>query len=79
MLDWGGSTGHSYLLAQALLPDVRLLAQYGAQLFPGQHFYGDESCLERSYDFVMASSSLHYSEDWQRLLAGLARAPGEYI
>jgi hypothetical protein len=43
ILDWGGGIGHYYLLAQALLPDVRieyhckdvpLLAEYGAKLFP---------------------------------------------
>jgi putative methyltransferase (TIGR04325 family) len=88
MLDWGGGIGHYYLLAQALLPDVRieyhckdvpLLAEYGAKLFPDQRFYADESCLERTYDFVLASTSLHYCEDWQRVLAGLAKATGEYL
>ena len=88
MLDWGGGIGHYYLLAQALLPDVRieyhckdvpLLAEYGARLFPDQRFYADESCLERTYDFVLASASLHYSEDWRRVLAGLARATGGYL
>jgi putative methyltransferase (TIGR04325 family) len=88
MLDWGGGIGHYYLLAQVLLPDVSieyhckdvpLLAEYGAQLFPDQHFYADESCLACTYDFVMASTSLHYSEDWRRVLAGLVRATGEYL
>lgn len=88
MLDWGGGIGHYYLLARAVLPDVEidyhcrdvpLLADYGAQLLPGQHFYADESCLGRQYDFVMASTSLHYSEDWQRVLAGLAGATRGYL
>lgn len=88
MLDWGGGIGHYYLLAQVLLPGVRieyhckdvpLLAEYGAQLFPDQHFYSDESCLARTYDFVLASGSLHFSEDWQRVLAGLAAATEEYL
>jgi putative methyltransferase (TIGR04325 family) len=88
MLDWGGGIGHYYLLAKTLLPDVRieyhckdvpLLAEHGAQLFPDQHFYTDESCLERTYDFVMASSSLHYTEGWQSLLAGLAKATRDYL
>ena len=88
MLDWGGGIGHYYLLAKALLPNVRIdyhckdvpvLAEYGAQLFPQQHFYPDESCLERTYDFVMASASMHYTEDWQALLAGLARATQSYL
>ena len=88
MLDWGGGEGHYYLLAQALFPSIRLeyhskdvpvLAAYGRHLFPDQHFYTDESCLDRSYDLVMASSSLHYSEDWRGTLAGLARATGGYF
>lgn len=88
ILDWGGGIGHYYLLSKALLPGVRidyhckdvpLTAEYGAQLFPEEHFYSDESCLERTYDFVMASSSLHYVEDWQRVFAGLARATQGYL
>lgn len=88
MLDWGGGIGHYYLLARALLPDVRieyhckdvpLLAEYGAQLFPDQHFCSDESCLARTYDFVLASGSLQFSEDWQRVLAGLAGATTGYL
>lgn len=88
MLDWGGGIGHYCLLAQVLLPDVHieyhckdvpLLAEYGAQLFPDQHFYADESWLERTYDFVMASASLHYSEDWQQVLTGLAKAAEGYL
>jgi putative methyltransferase (TIGR04325 family) len=88
MLDWGGGIGHYYLLAQTLLPDVGieyhckdvpLLAGYGGQLFPEQHFYADESCLERTYDFVLASTSLHYTEDWQTLLQHLAGATRGYL
>jgi putative methyltransferase (TIGR04325 family) len=88
MLDWGGGIGHYYVIAQALLPHVRIdyhckdvpiLSEYGAQLFPDQHFYADESCLERTYNFVVASTSLHYTEDWQRLLAGVARATQGYL
>ena len=88
MLDWGGGIGHYYLLAKALLPDVDieyhckdlpLLAEYGAKLFPEQHFYSDESCLERSYDLVMANTSIHYAEDWQGLLSRLARAAKRYL
>jgi putative methyltransferase (TIGR04325 family) len=82
-LDWGGGLGHYYLLARQLQPGVGieyhckelpLLAQQGARLFPDQHFTSDERCLARTYDFVMASTSLQYEEDWCRLLARLARA-----
>lgn len=76
------------MLAQALLPgveieyhckDVPLLCDYGAQLFPQQHFYADERCLERSYDFVIASTSMHYTEGWQTLLRRLAGATASYL
>ena len=88
MLDWGGGIGHYYMLAQALLPGVQIdyhckevpiLAEYGAKLLPDQHFYADESCLERSYDFVMASTSFHYTENWQGLLASLSRSAQGYL
>jgi putative methyltransferase (TIGR04325 family) len=88
MLDWGGGIGHYCLLAQTLLRDVKidyhckdvpLLAEYGRQLFPEQHFYADESCLECTYDFVMASTSMHYSEEWQTLLQRLTGATRDYL
>jgi putative methyltransferase (TIGR04325 family) len=83
MLDWGGGIGHYYLLAKALLPlteidyhctDVPILAGYGSHLFPEQHFYSDDSYLNRTYDFVMASGSMHYVENWQALFTALAQA-----
>ena len=88
MLDWGGGIGHYYLLAQALLPeveieyhckDVPVLCEYGAQLFPQQHFSMDERCFDRVYDFVLASVSMHYTEDWQTLLQRLAGATRDYL
>ena len=88
MLDWGGGIGHYYLLAQVLLPgveieyhckDVPVLCEHGAQLFPQQHFYTNELCFDRSYDFVLASGSLHFTEDWQTLVQRLAGATQEYL
>ncbi len=88
VLDWGGGIGHYCLFAEALLPEVQvnyhckdlpLLAEYGAQLFPQQRFYSDESCLERSYDLVMASTSLHYTENWQELCGRLAQSTRRYF
>ncbi len=87
-LDWGGGIGHYYLLAQALLPDVEIeyhckdvpvLCEYGAQLFPQQHFYQDARCLDHVYDFVLASTSMHYTENWQILLRRLAGATRDYL
>jgi len=88
MLDWGGGIGHYYLLAQALLPgveveyyckDVSVLCEYGEQIFPRQHFYADERCFDRVYDFVMASTSMHYTEDWRMLLQRLADVTSGYL
>jgi putative methyltransferase (TIGR04325 family) len=83
MLDWGGGLGHYYLISRALLPDLKVhyhckdvpvLAEYGQSLFAQAHFYVDDTCLKRSYDFVLASTSLHYSKDWTSILTGLAQA-----
>ncbi len=88
MLDWGGGIGYYNLLSRALLPDleldyhckeVSLLAQYGQELFPQAHFYSDDNWLTRSYDFVLASSSLHYAQDWAATLADLARITAGYL
>lgn len=83
-LDWGGGLGHYHVLGRALLPEITieyhcrdtgLLVAEGRKLLADAHFYDDDSvCLARRYDFVMASASLHYREDWPALLAGLASA-----
>ena len=88
MLDWGGGIGHYYIISQAVLPDVEIdyhckdvpvLAEHGQQLFPQAHFHTDDACLTRRYDFVLASTSLHYSQDWAATLQGLARATAGYV
>jgi putative methyltransferase (TIGR04325 family) len=88
MLDWGGGIGHYYALARALLPGVTIdyhckdlpaIAEHGARLSPDQRFHGDDSCLERSYDLVMASGSLHCSERWRETLHRLAQATRGYL
>ncbi|MFY9227300.1 MAG: hypothetical protein WAQ98_31810 [Blastocatellia bacterium] len=87
-LDWGGGIGHYNLFAQMLLPkieinyhckDLPILAAYGTELFPTAQFYVDESCLENSFDFVMASGSLHYEKDWASLLDKLTKASKKYL
>ena len=87
-LDWGGGLGHFFILARRLLPnvqieyhckDVPLLADQGARFLPDQHFTSDDGCLDRKYDFVMASTSLHYVEDWRALLARLRAATGDIL
>lgn len=88
MLDWGGAIGHYYLLTQKLLPDLEIdyhckdvpvLADYGRSLFPQARFYADETCLERTYDFILVSGSFQYSKDWVSLLKSLSGATGEYL
>jgi len=88
LLDWGGGIGHYCLLAQALLPgvqveyhckDLPLLCEHGARLFPKQRFYADDRCFERAYDFVFASTSLHYAEDWHDLVRRLAGVATRYL
>jgi putative methyltransferase (TIGR04325 family) len=88
MLDWGGGIGHYFLIAKALLPNVRVeyhckdvpvLANHGKTLLPEAHFHVDESCLSRRYDFVMASTSLHYSREWEETLKKLAGATGMHL
>jgi putative methyltransferase (TIGR04325 family) len=88
MLDWGGGIGHYFLLAKAVLPsvsvdyhckDVEILARHGQSLFPEQHFYSTDDCLQRQYDFVLSSGSLHFSQDWEDVFYGLAKATEKYF
>jgi putative methyltransferase (TIGR04325 family) len=88
ILDWGGGPGHYAVLAQALAPDAELeyhsrdvpaLAKLGRELLPQHSFHDDLACLSRKYDFVLASSSLQYSEEWQETLTALARATSGYL
>ncbi|MFC2105498.1 methyltransferase, TIGR04325 family [Candidatus Bipolaricaulota bacterium] len=89
LLDWGGGIGHYYILSRALLPeveidyhckDVPLLCQGGRELFPEARFYNDaRTCFERTYDLVLASSSLQYSEDWPGTVTQLASVSRSYL
>lgn len=88
VLDWGGGIGHYYVLARSLIQnveidyhcrDLSLFADYGRELFPTQHFYVDESCFDRTYDFVLTSSSLQYAEHWEDVLGDLSRVTNGYI
>jgi putative methyltransferase (TIGR04325 family) len=89
MLDWGGGIGHYYAYGRALLPDVGLdyhcrdlplLADGGRSIHPDGVFHStDETALSRSYDLVMASSSLQYAHDWRGTLAKLVAVAGRYV
>ena len=89
ILDWGGGIGLYSLLARALLPpevtvefhckELPLLCSYGREAMPEVYFHDEDSCLDRTYDLVVASSSLQYTEDWEPLLARLADATTRYL
>ena len=88
MLDWGGGVGHYFRYAQALLPeleieyhckDVPVLAEAGRGLVQGATFHDDDSCLDRTYDLVMASGSLQYSASWKQYLERLGQAASRFL
>ena len=89
MLDWGGGLGHYAVLARALLPEIELdyhcrdlplLTRGGRDVLPEATFHDtDDSAFARSYDLVLASSSLHYAQDWRGLLARLVSVTGDYL
>jgi putative methyltransferase (TIGR04325 family) len=89
VLDWGGALGHYALVARRLLPDVGFdyvvkevdsLRRLANELNPSVEFSGsDEECFSRTYDFVMASGSVHYVRDWKAMVARLARAADTWL
>jgi putative methyltransferase (TIGR04325 family) len=89
ILDWGGGAGHYYLYSKALLPEVSIdyhcydvpsLSELGHRLLPRIHIGHDEKAfLNRQYDLVISSSSLHYFESWRDELRKLAAAATTYL
>lgn len=88
VLDWGGALGHYYQIGRAVLPDVELdfhckeiplVVEAGKKLNPGVHWYADESCLERTYDLVMITSSLQYIENWADTLRRIIDSVKGYL
>lgn len=88
VLDWGGGPGHYGVLARALLPEIELeyhsrdlprLAAFGRQVMPGASFHADDACLDRTYDLVLVSDSLHYAKDVRAQVARLARAASRWL
>lgn len=83
VLDWGGGLGQYSELCRAVAPEIELdyccrelpeFAERGRELFPKVTYYSDESWRDRKYDFVFASASLHYVEDWKGKFRELAEA-----
>jgi len=88
VLDYGGSLGHYYKLGKALIPEVRLdfsckempaVVEAGKRLTPEVQWYTDDSCLARTYDLLMITSSLQYMHHWQRFIYEVAGSVGEYF
>jgi putative methyltransferase (TIGR04325 family) len=88
VLDWGGGLGHYRALARSVVPGLELeyhvketpaICAQGREVAPEIVFHEDESCLERRYDLVVASSSLQYAQDWRGLLDRLAGAAESYL
>jgi putative methyltransferase (TIGR04325 family) len=89
VLDWGGGIGHYYKIAKSLFPDLRLeytckdmpkICAVGRRICPEVRFVSKEmDCLQEKYDLVMASTSLHYNRDWQRVLSCLIACANGYI
>jgi putative methyltransferase (TIGR04325 family) len=89
LLDWGGGIGHYYAISKALVPettikyyckDLSFFCQCGRELLPDATFYDDdEECFKQNYDLVLASGSLHFTKDWQSILAQLASVTRSYL
>jgi putative methyltransferase (TIGR04325 family) len=88
VLDWGGALGHYCAVARSALPDLELdyhvketpaVCVRGRELLPEVEFHEDDSCLDRRYDLVMASASLHYEPDWRSLVGRFADAAERHL
>jgi putative methyltransferase (TIGR04325 family) len=89
ILDWGGGLGHYHLYSRALVPDVRIqyhcydvraLCRAGRRLQPDVQFHdGADDFAGARFDLVIASSVLHYFEDWRSLARTLAEHTGEFL
>jgi putative methyltransferase (TIGR04325 family) len=88
VLDWGGGLGHYWALARSVVPGLELdyhvketpaVCVQGREVAPEVVFHEDESCLQRTYELVVASSSIQYAEDWSGLLDRLAAAADAYL
>ncbi len=88
MLDWGGGLGQYAVLTRAVLPDVRLdyhcfdlpaMVDTGRTVITDATFHDSEvGALSRTYDLVLASSSLQYVQDWRAQLTRFGAAARRY-
>jgi putative methyltransferase (TIGR04325 family) len=88
ILDWGGGIGLYSLLSSVLFPELKidyycydtpLLCSLGREFWQNATFYENSTqAFERNYDFVIASSSLQYFENWEEVLRKLAKSSRRY-
>ena len=88
VMDWGGALGGYLLISRALAPGVEFdyhvrdlppFVTRGRRLLPEAKFDDTDGCLDRRFDFVFASSSLQYAEDWRCELLRLAEATDDVL
>jgi putative methyltransferase (TIGR04325 family) len=89
VLDWGGGIGHYFVYARRLYPefdldyvikDLQGLCEAGRERLPEATFVSESTqALMRRYDFVFASSSLHYVRDCYALLDRLCASAGNWL
>ena len=81
VLDWGGGFGFLSFVIAELFPElevdfhvceVPLVVDAARPLVPMVTFWDDDACLDRSYDLVVAASSLQYERDWRARLGQFA-------
>lgn len=89
MLDWGGGVGHYCALSRTLMAGLKLdyfcqdlpvFCAVGRRNLPEATFFDQpDACFGRTYDLVVAGSSLWYATDWQATLAKMAKAADQYV
>ncbi len=89
VMDWGGGLGHYHRYARALFPrtpfaytikDLEELCVAGRARNPDATFTADdEEAFGKRYDFVFASSALHYSRDVYDVTARLCASASQYF
>jgi len=89
ILDYGGSLGHNYNFAKAVLPnhidiefhckEVASLVNVGKELNPYIKWYSDDSCLNRKYDLIIVNGVLQYLNEWKHLLIKIINCVDGYL
>ena len=89
LLDWGGGVGLYLLIAKTLYPELGIdyycyetpqLCDLGRKIWTEAIFYDkQEDALQRKYELVIASSSLQYFKDWNKVLRDLAHQTQSFL